>query len=190
MQNNYTQKQQVYKIVILKFRTFGYYIHRFINFLSLRITMDNTAFLLSEIKKYLKTRYTAFLNLQTQMGAVYNRIILITFVLSMILPFSQVAVAEHEQSFVYDDHGKRDPFLRLIDQNGVMINPEKELLTSDMKLEGIITDKTGNNVAIINGNVVKVNDKIGSFVITSIQPDAVILIKGEERVVLKLKKED
>ena len=33
---------------------FGYYIHRPINFLILRITMDNTAFLSSEIKKYWK----------------------------------------------------------------------------------------------------------------------------------------
>ena len=98
--------------------------------------------------------------------------------------------AEEENSAVYDDHGKRDPFLRLVDQTGAVINAEKELLGPNMRLDGIIIDKNGNNVAIINGTLVKVNDTIDAFVITTIKSDAIILTKGAEQVILKLKKED
>ncbi len=118
------------------------------------------------------------------------RIILPVLWIPLILSFSSLVKAEKEPAVVYDDHGKRDPFLRLVDQNGNSINAEKDMQTSDMILEGIIADKSGNNVAIVNGNVVKVNDTVGSFVITAIQPHEVILTKGEERVVLKLKKEE
>ena len=110
--------------------------------------------------------------------------------LMLFLAIAIKGMAEEETAVIYDDHGKRNPFVRLVDPSGAIVNAEKELMGPDMRLDGIIIDKNGNNVAIINGVLVKANDTIGTFVITAIQSDAIILTKGTEQVILKLKKED
>ena len=108
----------------------------------------------------------------------------------ILLAVVSVAWAEEEASFVYDDHGRRDPFWRLVSPSGAVLNYDSDLLISDMVLEGIIADPSGKSVAIINSMVVKPNDKIGLFVVSEIEQDKVILNKGEESFVLKLKKEE
>ena len=92
--------------------------------------------------------------------------------------------------FIYDDYGKRDPFWRLVTASGAIVTHEKDLLISDMILEGIMTEGDGNNIAIINGRIVKADDAIGAFVIKKIDTDTVILERGKKVFTLKLKKED
>ena len=108
----------------------------------------------------------------------------------ILLVMVSVACAEELVPFVYDDHGKRDPFWRLVSPSGAVLNYDSDLLITDMVLEGIIADPSGKSVAIINSMVVKPNDKIGLFVVSEIEQDKVILNKGEESFVLKLKKEE
>ena len=93
-------------------------------------------------------------------------------------------------NFSYDDHGRRDPFWRLVGTGGEIINYEKEFLSSDMVLEGIMVEPSGNNVAIINGIIVKVNDEVGSFLVKSVEMNSVVLQKGTEIITLRIKKED
>ena len=95
-----------------------------------------------------------------------------------------------ETNFTYSDKGKRDPFWTLLGGRGVIINYDKDILVSDMVVEGVMAEPTGESVAIINGNIVKLGDKIGLFVVKEIKPTAVILEKGQEIFTLKLKKED
>lgn len=95
-----------------------------------------------------------------------------------------------EKKFVYDDHGKRDPFWPLVGPTGFIINYGADLQLSDIVLEGIMTDQNGNNIAIINAMIVKPNDKIGAYIVQRIEKDRVVLIKGKEQSILKLKKED
>ena len=59
-----------------------------------------------------------------------------------------------------------------------------------MALEGTVVEASGDSIAIINGNIVKLNDHMGLFIIKEITPNAVILQKGQERFTLKLKKEE
>lgn len=94
-----------------------------------------------------------------------------------------------ETPFLYDDHGKRDPFWRLISPSGSVINYDDDILMTDMVLEGVISDPRGN-AAIINGRIVKPQDKIGLFTVSGIGKDAVTLIKGQESFTLKLKKDE
>jgi len=96
-------------------------------------------------------------------------------------------VSAEEATFIYNDHGKRDPFWKLVNQNGVIINYEKDLLISDMNLEGIMLEASGN-VAIINGKIISEKEKIGVFIVESIKATSVILKKGQEEYILKLKK--
>lgn len=94
------------------------------------------------------------------------------------------------EKFVYDDHGKRDPFWKLVTASGSIMNFETDLLISDLTLEGIIVDPRGANLAIINGNVVKTNDKLGAFTVLKIEKDNVKLLKGQESFILRLKREE
>ncbi len=94
-----------------------------------------------------------------------------------------------EKAFVYNEHGKHDPFWPLVSPSGTRINYDTVSTATDMILEGIVEDSKGNNVAIINGKIVKAKDQVGSYVIESITKDHVDLVKGQERLTLKIKKE-
>ena len=97
---------------------------------------------------------------------------------------------EGQAVFEYDDHGKRDPFLKLVSLSGAIVNYDRDMMASDMILEGIMTGEGGGNIAIINGEIVGTYDMIGMFVIKEITTTTVILQKGGENFTLKLKKED
>ncbi len=94
------------------------------------------------------------------------------------------------KSFQYNDHGKRDPFWTLLGHRGSIMNYDNDLQASDMALEGIMAEPAGDSVAIINGNIVKVGDKVGFFIVKEIKGNVVTLQKGQEIITLKLKKEE
>ncbi|MDP8213404.1 MAG: hypothetical protein P9X22_08995 [Candidatus Zapsychrus exili] len=96
-----------------------------------------------------------------------------------------------EEIFFYDDHGKRDPFLKLVSESGVIVNYNDDFLLKDLELEGVTLSSSGNNnLAIINGKVVKVKDMVGKFEVLEIDAEFVILKKDNETFTLHLKKEE
>ena len=95
-----------------------------------------------------------------------------------------------EEPFIYDDHAKRDPFWKLIGTRGMIVSYDNDIQAADMVLEGIMVEPGGESAAIINGNIIKVGDKLGLFVVKEIQTNIVILEKGQELVKLQLKKEE
>ena len=95
-----------------------------------------------------------------------------------------------ENNFSYNDNGKRDPFWSLLGHRGTIVNYDKDILATDMILEGVMVEPTGESIAIINGNIIKLGEKVGLFVVKEIQVNAVILEKGQEIFTLKLKKEE
>lgn len=101
-----------------------------------------------------------------------------------------VDVSSVEGDFTYNDHDKRDPFWSLLGNRGTILNFDKDIYASDMVLEGVLLEPTGDSVAIINGNIVKIGDKVGFFIVKEIQVNMVILEKGQEMITLKLKKEE
>lgn len=119
-------------------------------------------------------------------------IVIAIFSIGLLKPldvvFSEPIVAE--DNFIYDAHGKRDPFWSLLGHRGTIVNYDNDLQASDMALEGILVEPTGDSVAIINGNIVKVGDKVGFFIVKQIEVNTVILEKGQEIISLKLKKEE
>lgn len=125
-----------------------------------------------------------------------NNISVIYLALAVIFTAGPVAASTKdketvvETDFTYKDNGKRDPFWSLLGGRGVIVNYDKDILISDMVLEGVMAEPTGESVAIINGNIVKLGDKIGLFIVKDIKPNAVTLEKGTDNFTLKLKKED
>ena len=106
------------------------------------------------------------------------------FVLTLL--FANVVYAQG--SFVYDDHGKRDPFVPLVSSAGMVVTYDEDLSVNDLVLEGIVSDASGNNLAIVNGKVVKIHDQIGPYLVDVIAIDHVEFIKENQRFILKLKK--
>ena len=105
------------------------------------------------------------------------------FVLTLLFVNSVYA----QESFVYDDHGKRDPFVPLVSSAGMVVTYDEDLSVNDLVLEGIVADPSGNNAAIVNGKVVKVHDQIGPYTVDAIAMDHVEFSKGAGKFVLKLK---
>jgi hypothetical protein len=97
-------------------------------------------------------------------------------------------VLASETDFVYDDHGKRDPFVPMITSTGSIITDDADLSVDDLSLEGVVLDPKGNSVAVINGKIVKVGDSIGAFQIANIENDQVAVRRAEESFMLKIKK--
>ena len=91
---------------------------------------------------------------------------------------------------MYDDHGKRDPFVPLVSSAGMVVTYDEDLSVNDLVLEGIVADPSGNNAAIVNGKVVKVHDQVGPYVVENIAVDHVEFLKGTEQFILKIKKTD
>ncbi|MFA5088992.1 MAG: hypothetical protein WC552_08185 [Candidatus Omnitrophota bacterium] len=115
----------------------------------------------------------------------------IILVIILLLGPTLVAAEEGPGAFVYAEHNKRDPFWPLVTPSGAIATYEDDLAASDMILEGIIAgNERGDNLAIINGTIIKPGDKFGAYKISEITQNSVILIKGTERSVLQLKKED
>src|SRR5471030_1931764 len=82
-----------------------------------------------------------------------------------------------QEAFVYDDHGKRDPFVPLVSSTGMVVTYDEDLSVNDLVLEGIVADASGNNVAIVNGKVVKAHDQIGPYLVDVITVDHVEFLK-------------
>ena len=99
-------------------------------------------------------------------------------------------MARADAKFVYDEHGKKDPFTVLVSATGEVITEDADMTVTDMNLEGIMVDAKGNNLAIINGKVVKALDVVGGFRVEAINADAVELAKNKEHFTVKLKKGD
>jgi len=93
----------------------------------------------------------------------------------------------HEESFNYEDKGRRDPFLSLVDKNGNYLL-ETELLysSSELQLSGILWDPQGKSSALINNQVVKVGESIFGFVIKDIRKESVIVLKDDQEFILKV----
>jgi len=94
-----------------------------------------------------------------------------------------------EQPFVYDDHGRRDPFWSLISPSGTILSYDTDLDFSELTLEGITYDPSGKSVAIINSTVVKLNKEIGGYKVIEIQKNEVIVQKDGKTYTLKMRKE-
>jgi hypothetical protein len=96
-----------------------------------------------------------------------------------------------QEQFVYDDRGKRNPFIPLVTPDGMILNLDKtEEKKQDLAIEGIIYDRYGLSYALVNGEVVKVGDTIGEYQVLKVEKDRVIFIKEGEPLVVKFKEEE
>lgn len=82
-----------------------------------------------------------------------------------------------QEAYVYDSGGRRDPFMPLITSDGRLLQIGTKTRSGDVKLEGIIFDKGGSSLAIINGSVVAEGESADEIKITKILDNKIIFEK-------------
>ena len=109
------------------------------------------------------------------------------WILIFLLLTSSSAFGQIEQSFNYEDKGRRDPFLSLVDKNGnYLLETELVYSSSELQLSGILWDPQGKSSALINNQVVKVGESIFGFVINDITKESVVVSKDNQEFILRV----
>ncbi|MEW5758382.1 MAG: hypothetical protein AB1755_02800 [Candidatus Omnitrophota bacterium] len=110
------------------------------------------------------------------------------FLLNLLFVFIFLNLFAEQNKFVYESKNKRDPFLPLVTETGQIIDLEPKE-TSVLNLEGIVFDKSGESLAVINGIVLKKGQAFNDYLVFDIKKNEVILIRGSEKITLQLEKE-
>ncbi len=97
-----------------------------------------------------------------------------------------VGLAESQKTFVYDAKGRRDPFLQWAEGG----NSKNGVSTQDLRVEGIIFDPAQGSLVVINGVVLKEGDSVGSYKVSKIEKNRVLISKKEGALWLPLKTGD
>lgn len=92
-----------------------------------------------------------------------------------------------QDSFLYNDQGKRNPFIPLLTADGRLLKLDREDSTTGLSIEGIIYDKQGISYAIVNGQIVKVGDEVNDYRVLKIEDNKVIFIKDGQPLEIELK---
>jgi len=94
--------------------------------------------------------------------------------------------------FVYEDKGKRNPFIPLVTSEGRLLKLDKQDVISSggLTIEGIIYDKFGRSFAIVNTEVVGIGDSVGNYQVLKIFENKVVFIKDGEPLEVELTKEE
>jgi hypothetical protein len=95
-----------------------------------------------------------------------------------------------QEQFVYDAKGKRDPFIPLVTPDGRLLKLGQEEGISELSLEGIFYDQAGGSYLIVNGEVVRVGEKIGDYQVLKIEKKKATFLKNGEPIEVKLKGEE
>lgn len=85
--------------------------------------------------------------------------------------------------FTYDATNSRDPFEPLVGASAAASKGVSKGINSigDIVLQGIIMESESTGSAILNGEVVKVGEKIGNVTVEEVKPNRVIIdINGEK----------
>lgn len=90
-----------------------------------------------------------------------------------------------DREFMYDNGGRRDPFLSLIADN-VEVSDLQELSVEGVKLEGIIFDPLQGSLAIVNGEIYRAGDFIGGFEVMEIGSNYVKIAQEDSLYTIKL----
>lgn len=109
------------------------------------------------------------------------------FLLAIFCVLAALPCWAQEADFEYEDGGRRDPFLPLVDEKGRYIFDEYENFTfGDLHLIGILWDPEGNSSALINDQIVREGESIYGFVVKQINKNSVTVSKDTQEYVMWL----
>jgi len=89
--------------------------------------------------------------------------------------------AEKKESYVYDDRGRRDPFVPLVGITMGRIESLEDIMSiGDVSFQGIACDSTGKKTVIINGEMIREGGGGGRLIVKKVLKNEVILTIGDE----------
>ena len=96
-----------------------------------------------------------------------------------------------EEAYVYDPHGKRDPFVPLLGVSARAAGSLEDIMgIEDVSLQGVAVDSTGGKVVVINGEMIAEGQTIGRLTIKKILNEEVVLIIDENEYTLNIYKDE
>ncbi|MBN2097322.1 MAG: hypothetical protein JW714_02455 [Candidatus Omnitrophica bacterium] len=109
----------------------------------------------------------------------------------ILFAFSLVFAEQEEGAFVYNDRGRRDPFLQLVDEQGRYLSEEAGLANTPcaLNLSGILWDAQGGSSALINNEILQVGAAISGYTIEGITQYSVKVSKDGREYILRLSQE-
>jgi len=114
-------------------------------------------------------------------------LVLICSILLLLTCSTSVA----EEAYIYDNRGKRDPFVPLV---GVKVNIadslEDVMNIDDVYLQGVAIDSKGARVAILNGEMIKEGDTSGRVALKKIAENSVTLSIDNDEYTINMYEED
>jgi hypothetical protein len=119
-----------------------------------------------------------------------NKIQFLSLLSFLILTSVLISDLSAQDKFKYEALGKRDPFIALVTPDGRLLKLEQEDSDSALLLEGIIYDKFGLSYAVVNGEVVKIGERVAGYQVLKIKEQKVIFIKDGQALEIELKKEE
>ena len=90
----------------------------------------------------------------------------------------------------YEKANRKNPFIPIVTNDGQLINIREGDEDSSLVLEGIIYDKDGQSMAMINGQILRKNDSVGDAKIVEIRKDSVVYIKDGEIFILNASRKE
>lgn len=113
-----------------------------------------------------------------------KKIILVLCAVLMVAGGS-LALGQSEGAFVYNDDGRRDPFVPLVDDDGRFIMEVGELYSfDDLTLVGILWDRDGKSTALINDEIVEEGQSFYGFTIKKISVNSVTVSRDGKEYIL------
>lgn len=92
-----------------------------------------------------------------------------------------------EEAYEYEAQSRRDPFVPLVSEKGLYASDAYGISgIGDIRLEGIVWDDVEISIAIVNGEIVREGQEIGSVKVLKIEKDAVVFEIEREEVRIEL----
>ena len=107
-------------------------------------------------------------------------------IISLALTFG-FAFGQRQGLVNYEDQGRRDPFIPLVDEQGRYLLDTEVLYSSDeVKLSGILWDPQGESSVLINNQIVKIGESVNGFTLERITKDSITISKHGKEYTIRL----
>jgi hypothetical protein len=105
---------------------------------------------------------------------------------SFILQIGSLSLAE-DGDYLYDSHGRRDPFVPLVGITATAASSLDDVLSiEDVKFQGIASDASGMQVAILNGEMIREGERSGRVTLKNISNESIIILIDDEQYEISL----
>lgn len=107
-----------------------------------------------------------------------RRIVTVICLLCMLAILEEgLLFSDGDHRFYYQKKERKDPFVPLLGKGADYLGTDV-LSLGDLILEGVIFDPTKGSLAVVNGRVMRVGEKIGEFKLLRILPNEVAFSHG------------